>query len=145
MNQAFEPSGLNDDHAMTAFGEFRDECRRRELRLSFAICDVGGNIILSHRMVGAQLGSLALAVDKAYTAVAFEHPTSAWAESSTPGHSDWGLAHTLGGRVTVFPGGVPIFRDGQLVGGIGVSGTKATTDEEIATAVVHALGCEVHP
>ena len=145
MNQAFDPSALSDDHAMTALGEFRDECRRRALRISFAMTDRGGNVVLSHRMVGAQLGSLGLAIDKAYTAVAFEHPTSAWTESSAPGQSDWGLAHTLGGRVTVFPGGVPIFRNGQLVGGIGVSGTKATTDEEIATAVVHALGCEVHP
>jgi len=92
------------------------------------------------RMDGAQLGALPLAVDKAFTAVSFGHPTRAWAESSAPGGSDWGLGTSLGGRAVVFPGGVPLFADGELVGGLGVSGAASTVDEACAEAAARACG-----
>ena len=133
------------DSARRIVDAFREECERRDVALSLAIVDVGGNIVMSCRMDDAQLGSHGVAVDKAYTAVAFGHPTSAWATSSTPGEGDWAFAHTLGGRTVVFPGGVPIFRDGHLIGGVGVSGTLGTVDEEIARAVIEIVGFAVAP
>lgn len=102
------------------------------VRLAAAVVDRGGNVVAAARMDGAQLGALSLGVDKAFTAVSFGHPTSMWASSSAPGGSDWGLGTTLGGRAIVFPGGVPLYSDGQLVGGLGVSGAASTTDESCA-------------
>jgi uncharacterized protein GlcG (DUF336 family) len=136
---------INNESAVAALALFRTECATRGLPLSFAIADAGGNIVLSYRTDGAQLGSYQLAQDKAYTAVAFQNPTSAWAESSTPGNPDWGIALTLGGRATVVAGGVPLFVSSKLVGAIGVSGTKGTIDEEIATSIASQIGCEVRP
>jgi len=109
-------------------------------RLAVAVVDRGGNLVAALRMDGAQLGANSLALDKAYTAVAFGMPTGAWADSSTPGSSDWGLASTLAGRAVVFPGGLPVFLDGHLIGGVGVSGAKSTVDEGCAEKAVVGAG-----
>ena len=123
--------------------EVHAECLRRGLRLAAAVVDRGGNLVAAARMDGAQLAALSLATDKAYTAVSFGFATSAWVESSAPGGSDWGLGSTLGGRSVVFPGGVPLYADGELVGALGVSGTASTVDEECAAIAVAACGLSV--
>lgn len=53
---------------------------------------------------------------------------------------DWGLATTLAGRVVVFPGGVPVFYEGHLIGGVGVSGAKSQIDEACAEKAVSRAG-----
>lgn len=116
------------------------ESRRRGVRLAFAVADIGGNTVAVLRDDDAQLGALSLATDKAFTAVSFGMPTSAWTESSRPGQGDWGLAGTLGGRAIVFPGGIPLSVDGVLVGALGVSGTSSLIDEEIAIHAATELG-----
>ncbi|MET0898447.1 MAG: heme-binding protein [Mycobacterium sp.] len=110
------------------------------IRLAAAVVDRGGNVVASMRMDSAQLGAMSLALDKAVTAVSFGYPTRAWIASSAPGGSDWGLAHTLGGRAVVFPGGVPVFADGALVGGLGVSGAASDVDEKCAIQAVLSTG-----
>jgi uncharacterized protein GlcG (DUF336 family) len=112
----------------------------RGVALAAAVVDSGGNLVAAIRMDGAQLGALSLGTDKAFTAVSFGHPTSAWAASSAPGGSDWGLGTTLGNRAIVFPGGVPLYSDGQLVGALGVSGAASTTDEKCAEQAAQACG-----
>jgi len=108
--------------------------------LAAAVVDRGGNLVASMRMDNAQLGAMSLAFDKAVTAVSFGYPTRAWSTSSAPGGSDWGLAHTLGGRAVVFPGGVPVFADGALVGGLGVSGAASDIDEKCALGAILSAG-----
>jgi uncharacterized protein GlcG (DUF336 family) len=110
------------------------------VRLAAAVVDRGGNLVAAARMDSAQLGAMSLATDKAYTAAAFGHPTSAWAASSAPGASDWGLGSTLGGRAIVFPGGVPVYADGELIGGLGVSGAASVIDAQCADKAVTAAG-----
>ncbi len=118
------------------------ECARRGLRLAAAVVDRGGNVVTAFRMDGAQLGALSLATDKAFTAVSFGHPTSAWVECSAPGGTDWGLGTTLGGRAIIFPGGIPLFAGGELIGALGVSGTASLVDEQCALAAAQANGLE---
>ena len=108
--------------------------------LAAAVVDRGGNLVASMRMDNAQLGAMSLAFDKAVTAVSFGYPTRAWSASSAPGGSDWGLAHTLGGRAVGFPGGVPVFADGALVGGLGVSGAASDVDEKCALGAILSAG-----
>ncbi len=122
----------------------QDEARYRGVALGATVVDRGGNVVASMRMDGAQLGALSLATDKAVTAASFGHPTGAWAASSIPGESDWGLAGTLGGRAIVFPGGVPVFAGGELggelVGALGVSGAASDVDEACGEAAVAVIG-----
>jgi glc operon protein GlcG len=117
----------------------------RDLRLAAAVVDRGGHVVASLRMDGAQLGAGSLALDKAVTAVSFGFPTAAWTESSAPGGSDWGLAHTLGGRAIVFPGGVPVYADAHLVGALGVSGAASEADEACAVGAVQGQRLRVVP
>lgn len=105
--------------------------------LAAAVVDRGGNPVASARMDGAQLGAARLALDKAFTAVAFGQPTAAWSESTAPGGSDWGLGTSLGGRVVVFPGGLPVVVNGALVGGLGVSGSASEVDAACAEAALN--------
>lgn len=123
----------------------RAEAERRGLALSVAVVDRGGHPVATGRMDGAQLGSASLALDKAYTAVAFRHPTSAWTRGSAPGGDDWGLAGSLGGRAVVIPGGIPLHDGSGLVGGLGVSGTAAPVDEACALAAAAACGLTPDP
>lgn len=118
----------------------RDSARTAQVLLAGAVLDRGGNLVACVRMDRAQLGAGALALDKAYTAVAFGHPTRAWVDSSAPGGSDWGLHTTLRGRAVVFPGGLPVFADGQLIGALGVSGAASDVDEKCAQEAITAAG-----
>jgi uncharacterized protein GlcG (DUF336 family) len=119
------------------------EAGTRQINLACSVVDRGGNFVATARMDDAQLGALSLAGDKAFTAASFGQPTSAWAQTSTPGSGDWGLAHTIGGRVVVFPGGIPLYSDGQLIGAMGVSGTVSLVDEQCAVLAAEALGFRV--
>lgn len=97
----------------------------------FAGVDAGGNLMLLHRMADSLLGSLDIAINKAYTSAAFKLPTAALADPSRPDGELHGIQHTNDGRVVVFGGGLPIFCDGRLAGGIGVSGGTVAQDVDI--------------
>jgi len=83
-----------------------------------------------------------LAVGKAYTAILWGAPSGAFTESTQPGGDDWGW-NTTDERIVVYAGGIPLFADGQLVGGLGASGGTAEQDEECVTAAARALGFDV--
>ena len=119
------------------------EALSRGLSLAAAVVDRGGNTVASMRMDGAQLGAGSIALDKAVTAASFGFPTAAWTTSSAPGGSDWGLAHALGGRTIVFPGGVPVFAQTNLVGALGVSGAASEVDDACAVLAVRARGLDI--
>ncbi|MEA5121031.1 MAG: cob(I)yrinic acid a,c-diamide adenosyltransferase [Propionibacterium sp.] len=106
------------------------------LPVVFAGVDDGGNLMLLHRMAGSLLVSLNTAVNKAYTAAAFQQPTADLKDPSSPTGDIPGIQNFEDGRVVVFGGGLPIFVDGRLAGGIGVSG--GTPDED-SIMVKHAL------
>lgn len=131
--------------AASIITEVRAVCAQRGLALAAVVVDRGGSPVASTRRDGTQLGAMSLAADKAYTAVAFGAPTSRWASVSAPGASDWGLAGTLGGRAVVFAGGVPLYLDGELVGGLGLSGAASTVDEECAADAVLRAGLRTAP
>ncbi len=102
----------------------------------FAGVDAGGNLILLHRMADSLLGSIDIATNKAFTSAAFMLPTAALKDASTPSGDLHGIQNSNAGRVVVFGGGLPVFVDGRIAGGIGVSGGTVAEDVEIVT---HAL------
>lgn len=99
-----------------------------------AVVDVGGNLVAQHRMDGALLASVSLALDKAYTAVALKMPTHEVAPLVTPGNPLFGLHTANGGRLIAFGGGFPIIVNGNIVGGLGVSGGAVDEDMIVAKA-----------
>jgi len=119
----------------------RSEAEARGLALAVAVVDPGGNEIASQRMDGAVLGAMRLAQGKAYTAVLWSMRSGDLMESTQPGGADWGF-NTTDERVVVYAGGLPLYADGQLVGGVGASGGTAEQDEECVSAAVRALGLD---
>ena len=101
-----------------------------------AVVDDGGNLISLARQDGALLVSIELAQGKAYTAVALKMPTHELAELAQPGAPLYGIEDFQPGRLVVFGGGYPLFRNGQVVGGIGISGGTVEEDMAIARAAV---------
>jgi ATP:cob(I)alamin adenosyltransferase len=102
----------------------------------FAGVDAGGNLVLLHRMADSLLGSIDIATNKAFTSAAFMLPTAALKDVSAPSGDLHGIQNSNAGRVVVFGGGLPVFVDGRIAGGIGVSGGTVAEDVEIVT---HAL------
>ncbi|MCW3157261.1 cob(I)yrinic acid a,c-diamide adenosyltransferase [Micropruina sonneratiae] len=102
----------------------------------FAAVDAGGHPLLLHRMADSLLGSIDIALNKAFTSAAFKLPTAALKDPSTPAGALHGIQHSNGGRVVVFGGGLPVFVDGLIAGGLGVSGGTVEQDVDIVT---HAL------
>jgi glc operon protein GlcG len=100
-----------------------------------AIFDNGGNLIYLERADGTQLGSIEVAQAKGRTALMFKRPTKAM-EDMVLG----GKVHmtTLPGVVPV-EGGLPLIKDGEIVGSIGVSGVLSSQDGQVAAAGAEAL------
>ncbi|GAB1822793.1 GlcG/HbpS family heme-binding protein [Herbidospora sp. RD11066] len=109
-----------------------------EKPMAIAITDRHGELILATRMDGASRVALVLAIDKAFTAAAFNAPTDAWGEVTKPGAADWGLTSALAGRIVVIAGGFPLRSDGELIGAIGVSGAAPHVDNGVALAALRA-------
>jgi uncharacterized protein GlcG (DUF336 family) len=101
-----------------------------------AVVDDGGHALLVHRLDGTQSSSVPTAIGKARSAVAYKRPTRILEEMINQGRFSFLSA---GGDPVALQGGLPIEIEGQLVGGIGVSGVKASDDEIVAQAGLDAL------
>jgi uncharacterized protein GlcG (DUF336 family) len=104
-----------------------------------AVVDAGGTIVAQARMDGASLSSIALACNKAYTSLSCRMATSEISKIAQPGGDFYGIANGLGGRAIIFPGGVPIKVDGEVVGAVGASGGNGAQDEQVACAAATSL------
>ena len=116
----------------------RAEVRSAELGVPVVIAaaDAGGNLMLLHRIEGALLASIEIAINKAWSAVAFQAPTATLGPLASGDGPLPGLADTNSGRVVLFGGGVPVHVDGELAGAIGISGGTAEQDVDIATCAL---------
>jgi uncharacterized protein GlcG (DUF336 family) len=107
--------------------------------MNVAIVDAGANLVAFMRMDGAWLGSIDIAINKAFTARAFDITTLDLGRNSQPGGQFFGIHASNHGRVMVFAGGLPIKMNGQIAGGVGVSGGSGEQDQAVAEAAVAAL------
>ena len=105
-------------------------------KVVIAIVDEGGHALMVHRVDGTQWSSIDTAVGKGRAAVAWKRPTRLLEEMVNNGRFAFLSIHQ---GMALLQGGVPLEIDGQVVGAIGVSGVKASDDEAIALAGIHAL------
>ena len=117
------------------------EARAEEIGqpMNIAVVDAGGNLISHVRMDGAWLGSIDISINKAFTSRAFDIQTKDLGDNSQPGNQFYGIHASNHGRIMIFAGGVPLSRDGQVVGAIGVSGGSGEQDQTVAEAGAGAL------
>jgi uncharacterized protein GlcG (DUF336 family) len=128
---------LEDARRAIAAGERKAE----ELKVPYnlAVVDAGGGLVAHARMDGAWLGSVDIAIDKAWTARAFDMPTDAIARLAQSGQQGFGINTTNHCRVVVFGGGIPVKADGTVIGAVGASGGSVEQDILVARAAVDGL------
>ncbi|WP_335079572.1 GlcG/HbpS family heme-binding protein [Nostoc sp.] len=128
---------LDDARRILAAGEAKARAIGQPMNL--AVVDAGGNLVAHIRMDGAWIGSIDISINKAFTARAFDLSTKSLAENAQPGEQFYGIHVSNGGRIMIFAGGIPLQRDEQIVGAIGVSGGSGEQDQAVAEAAVAAF------
>lgn len=110
---------------------------------TIAICDDGGNLLALERMNGARITGPEIAIAKAYTAAGHKRSTHLFNKEpngpALPGNEAFGIQMMLPGKFAIFVGGFPIVVNGEVVGGIGVSGGNGEQDTAVGTAALQAL------
>jgi uncharacterized protein GlcG (DUF336 family) len=102
--------------------------------MNIAVADGGGNIVAHVRMDGAWIGSIDISQKKAYTSRAFDISTKDLADHSQSGGQFFGIHASNDGKIMIFAGGIPLKKDGKVVGAIGVSGGGGAQDHAVAEA-----------
>jgi uncharacterized protein GlcG (DUF336 family) len=128
---------LEDARRVTAAAEERAQEIGQPQNI--AVVDAGGNLVSHIRMDGAWIGSVDIAINKAFTARAFDLPTAELAENSQPGGQFYGIQESNKGKIMIFAGGIPLERDGEIVGAVGVSGGDGEQDATVAEAAAAAF------
>jgi uncharacterized protein GlcG (DUF336 family) len=123
---------LSDARAIIAAAEAKAKAIGQPMNI--AVVDAGGNLVAQVRMDGAWLGSIDIAINKAFTSRAFDIATQDLANEAQPGKQFYGIQESNGGRIMIFAGGIPLKRDGKVVGAIGVSGGAGAQDQSVAEA-----------
>ncbi|WP_249923032.1 GlcG/HbpS family heme-binding protein, partial [Escherichia coli] len=109
-----------------------------------SIVDANGTESVTWRMPDALLVSSELAPKKAWTAVAMKTATHKLADTVQPGAPLYGLESHMQGKVVTFGGGFPLWRDGKLLGGLGISGGSVEQDMDIAQSAMAAINVGVN-
>ncbi len=106
--------------------------------MNIAVVDAGTNLVAFIRMDNAWLGSIDIAMNKAFTAKAFDISTRELGQNSQPGDQFFGIHVSNHDRVMIFAGGIPLKVDGKIVGAVGVSGGSGEQDQAVAEAAAAA-------
>ena len=98
------------------------------VNMVLAVVDDGGNLVAFRRMEDSFLVSINVAQGKAYSGAALRMPTSVLQGAVQPGAEIYGMQFANPGKIITFGGGYPLFADGELIGGFGMSGGSAEED-----------------
>jgi glc operon protein GlcG len=126
---------LADVKAVAAAAEA--EALKNNWNVTIAIVDEGGHLLWLQRLDGAAPISAHIAPGKARTAALGRRESKVYEDMINGGRVSFLSAPTL---EAMLEGGVPILKDGQCLGAVGVSGVKSTEDAQIARAGIAAIG-----
>jgi uncharacterized protein GlcG (DUF336 family) len=111
--------------------------------MNLCVTDEGGHLLAHIRMDGAWRGGIDLAMRKAYTACAFEMATKDLVNLARSGEDYAGMQGSNHERLMIASGGMPLRRNGRIVGAIGVSGGLGNQDQIVAEAAARAYANEM--
>ena len=121
-----------------------ERAQQLQVPVVISIVDAHGTETVTWRMPDALLVSSELAPKKAWTAVAMKTATHELNDVVQPGAALYGLETHLQGKVVTFGGGYALWRDGLLIGGLGISGGSVEQDMDIARTAIAAINVETH-
>ena len=128
LSQMKATATMNLKLALALMEKVEAEAKRIGVKAVVAVSDASGRPVAIHCTDGAFIGSFDVALNKTYTAVAFQMSTAKLAELAAPGGSLYGIQHTNEGKIVIFGGGEPLYVNDVMIGAIGVSGGTAEQD-----------------
>ena len=131
----FQQTALSLEDAKRVAAAARVEAEKNDWAIVIAVVDDGGHLMYLERMDGAQKASSRIAEEKGRTAILFKRPSKTIEEVVLEGRI---VMMGLPGAVPL-EGGVPLMKDGQFLGGIGISGVQSFQDGIVARAGAAAL------
>ena len=126
---------LTNADAQTMLAAAKAEAEKQKWRVTVAIVDEAGLLLLLDRMDGARAQTAQVAALKARSAAITHRPGKTWEETvkQRPGMLNFPDAFPI-------QGGLPIIHQGEVIGAVGVSGVQSHEDEQVAAAGIAALG-----
>jgi glc operon protein GlcG len=124
------PIGLEAAKKVMAAAEA--EAVKNNWPMAIVILDSTGHTVMLHKLDNTQYGSIAVAEDKAHTALDFRRPSKVFEDLVAQGGINMRILSLRG--AAPLEGGVPILVDGKIVGAIGVSGGASSQDGQVAKA-----------
>ena len=113
---------------------------------SICVCDEGGHPIVLMRMDEARITGVEIAMAKAFTAAGHRRATHLFNREggpAVPGGEAFGIHVMHPGKFAIFVGGFPIELDGQVIGGLGISGGNGEQDTLVGQAGLEAFAFHV--
>src|SRR5450755_3453632 len=123
---------LTLDDARRAIDVILPELKRRALAAVITVADDHGELIALMRMDGAPFSSIAIAMNKAYTAARERKPTKEIGRAARHPETGFDIAYYGDPRFIGWGGGVPVLVGGTVIGSIAVSGAPEAVDMELA-------------
>jgi glc operon protein GlcG len=111
----------------------------KQKAVSIAAADAHGDLICFARMDGAPVSSIRIAMNKAYTAARERKPTKEIGEKVRHPEKGHDIAYYGDANYVGWGGGVPVWKNGEVVGAIAVSGLTSAEDGELATIGVESI------
>lgn len=134
---------LTLEDALVILQAAEEEAERIGVKETICIADDGGHAIALHRMTGARLTGVDIAIAKAFTAAGHQRATHLFNEPpngpALPGNEAFGINQMHPGKFAIFVGGFPIVHEGKVIGGIGVSGGNGEQDKAVGAAALKAF------
>jgi glc operon protein GlcG len=124
------PIGLEAAKKVMAAAEA--EATKNNWGMAIAILDSTGHIVMLHKLDNTQYGSIAVAEDKARSALYFRRPSKVFEDLVAQGGLNMRLLALRG--ASPLEGGIPLLADGKIIGAIGVSGATSAQDGQVAKA-----------
>ncbi len=132
-NSSQKPSGnFGLAQAKKIAAKVQEKAKEMGLNIVVAVSDRGARPILIECMDDAYIASYDVALNKAYTVVALKMSTKTLSTLAAPGGSLYGIQFTNQGQIVIFGGGDPLIYNGEIVGGLGVSGGSEEQDTALS-------------
>ncbi len=127
------PRDITLHMALSLAEKVKAKAKEMGVKAVVAVSNKAGHPVLVECMDDSYIASYDVAVQKAFTVVALKMSTSALKPLAQPGGSLYGIQFTNGGKIVIFGGGEPLKNtDGEIIGGLGVSGGSEAQDSALA-------------
>jgi glc operon protein GlcG len=128
----FQEQTIDYAEAKRALDALVQEIQQRGKAGVIAVTDAHGELIAFARMDGAPLSSITIAMNKAYSAARERKPSKEIGNAARNPEKGFDIGYFGDARFTGWGGGVPVVKEGRVIGAIAVSGLPQTEDMELA-------------